>query len=369
MLRRTARQLLARLRAAIGAEFRSGEREQLLARLDALERSVGPHAAELERIVERLDEPERRTADLQSVIVRHAAELQRTLGRLDEMERHIARFDTQDRRATVIESSMKFEQRRIDWALCRLENVDAQTQAYHAYRETEQYQAAYMAAEPLVSVSICTMDRADLLMERSLPSLLSQSYRNLQIIVIGDNCIDDTAQRLAALRDSRVHFVNLPERGPYPPPGIDRWCVAGANAGNLALSLFEGEFITHLDDDDRMVPHRIETMLAAARENRADFLWHAFWYEHPDGSWARLGSGRLEHGQVTNGSIFYHRYFARIPWDLYSYRIGEPGDWNRLRKIRMMRARQHYVDEPLLYHHVEHAQRPFVARDGERFLD
>jgi hypothetical protein len=363
MLRRTARQLLARLRAAIGAD------PQLLAHLDALERSVGLHAAELQRIIERLDESEPRTADLQSVIVRHAAELKRTLGRLDEMERHVARFDMHDRRATLFESSMKFEQRRIDWALCRLENVDAQTQAYHAYRETEEYQAAYLAAEPLVSVCIATMDRADLLIERSLASLLTQSYRNLQIIVIGDNCMDDTIQRLAALRDSRVHFVNLPERGPYPPPGVDRWSVAGTNALNHALSLCEGEFITHLDDDDRMVPHRIEAVLAAAREHRADFLWHAFWYEHPDGSWARLGSGRLEHGQVTTGSIFYHRYFARIPWDVYAYRAGEPGDWNRLRKIRLMRARLHYVDEPLLYHHVERAQRPFVARDGERFLD
>src|SRR5205085_1189814 len=149
----------------------------------------------------------------------------------------------------------------------------------------------------------------------------------------------DTMQRLAALGDSRIQFVNLPERGPYPRPGTDRWCVAGTNAGNLALSLCEGQFITHLDDDDRMVPHRIETLVAAARRDRADFLWHSFWYEHRGGTWTRVGKEPLEHGQVTSGSIFYHRYFARLPWDVHAYRMEEPGDWNRIRKIRLLRPR------------------------------
>jgi|NGEPerStandDraft_6_1074524.scaffolds.fasta_scaffold02801_5 glycosyltransferase involved in cell wall biosynthesis len=141
------------------------------------------------------------------------------------------------------------------------------------------------------------------------------------------------------------------------------------NAMNHALSLCEGQFITHLDDDDRMAPHRIETMLAAALQDRADFLWHSFMYENPDGTWKRLGNGRLELGQITTGSIFYHRYFARFPFDLRAYRLAEPGDWNRVRKIRVLRPRLRYVDEPLLYHYVEQSQPTFVPRDGERFLE
>jgi hypothetical protein len=110
-------------------------------------------------------------------------------------------------------------------------------------------------------------------------------------------------------------------------------------------------------------------MVAAALEDQADFLWHSFWYENRDGTWRRLGNGRLEYGQITTGSIFYHRYFARFPWDVHAYRLGEPGDWNRVRKIRLMRAHLRYVDEPLLYHHAEQSQPAFVARDGERFLE
>jgi hypothetical protein len=45
------------------------------------------------------------------------------------------------------------------------------------------------------------------------------------------------------------------------------------------------------------------------------------------------------------------------------------GDWNRLRKIKLLRPRIHYVDEPLVYHYAEQSQGSFTARDGERFLE
>jgi Rhamnan synthesis protein F/Glycosyl transferase family 2 len=274
-----------------------------------------------------------------------------------------------ENRAATIESALEMETGRIDWALGSIEGVTAQIGAYHAYRETEQYRAAYTSTTPLVSVCVATMDRASLLLERSIASIRAQSYRNLQIVVVGDNCTDDTALRLAALSDSRIQFANLPERGPYPRPGIDRWHVAGSNAMNHALSLCEGQFLTHLDDDDAMVPHRIETLIAEALQHQADFLWHAFWYENRDGTWMRLGNGRFQLAQVSTGSIFYHRYFAQFPWDVRAYRLREPGDWNRLRKIKLLRPRMRFVDEPLLYHHIEQSQATFVAQDGERFLE
>jgi hypothetical protein len=83
----------------------------------------------------------------------------------------------------------------------------------------------------------------------------------------------------------------------------------------------------------------------------------------------RLGNGRFELAQVSTGSIFYHRYFARFHWDVLAYRLSEPGDWNRLRKIKLLRPRLRFVDEPLLYHHAEQSQSAFIARDGERFLE
>jgi glycosyltransferase involved in cell wall biosynthesis len=257
---------------------------------------------------------------------------------------------------------------RLDWALNQLDGVPTLTEQYHAYRAKPAYQEVFEVDTPLVSVCVATMDRAEVLVERAVASILCQSYRHLEVIVVGDDCRDDTAQRLSRLGDDRITFVDLPQRGPYPPPGTDRWRVAGTVPMNHALSLARGHFVTHLDDDDAMTPERIETLVAAALEDRADFLWHDFWLETSTGSWRRVGGAVLKSGDVTTGSVFYHRFFARIPWSIEAFRSAEPGDWNRFRKIKALAPRTRYVPEALLYHHREKDQ-AFVERPGERYLE
>jgi hypothetical protein len=280
-----------------------------------------------------------------------------------------ARLDHVARQASVLEARLSIETDRMVWALTGMETAGRWIGDYHAFRASDAYRRVYRMEYPMVSICIATMNRAPLLIDRAIRSVLAQTYGHLQIVVVGDHCTDDTAKRLHDLNDARITFVNLPERGPYPEPGPDRWCVAGSNAMNRALSMCTGDFITHLDDDDAMTPERIETLVKAALRTRADFLWHAFWNERSDGSWGKIGNGALELAQVSTGSIFYHRYFSRVQWDVRAYWIGEPGDWNRIKKIRLMRPRLHFIETPLLYHHAEQSQSAFVAQDGETFLE
>jgi glycosyltransferase involved in cell wall biosynthesis len=205
-------------------------------------------------------------------------------------------------------------------------------------RSTDEYRAAYADPAPLVSVCVGTYNRAKLLTERALPSLLAQTYRNLEIIVVGDACTDDTAERVAALNDPRIRFVNLPKRGDYPDDPQLRWMVAGTATVNHALTLANGEFITHLDDDDAHHPCRIEALHDKIRRHRADLVFHPFLCEADDGSWITRPA-RFSFTHVSTGSIFYHRWFKRIPWDMLAYRYGEPGDWNRLRKFKYLGAK------------------------------
>jgi hypothetical protein len=271
-------------------------------------------------------------------------------------------------RVLDLERALRYERTRIDYALAMGEGIVDTIESFQATRAKADYVRAFTDPTPLVSVCVGTMNRAELLTERCLRSLREQTYRNLQIVVVGDHCTDDTERRVADLRDDRIVFVNLPRRGPYPPPGRDRWRVAGTNSMNEALTRCEGAFVTHLDDDDRAVPERVETLLRAAQQHRADLCWHTFWSEQAGGTWKLLGNGVFEVNQITTGSIFYHRALARIPWDVYAYRVGEPGDWNRLRKIRILRPYLHFVDTPLMYHYREQNQAPFEAQDGETFL-
>jgi hypothetical protein len=209
---------------------------------------------------------------------------------------------------------------------------------------------------PRVSICVATWNRSKLLTQRCLPSLLRQTYKHLEIVVVGDQCTDDTAPRIAALKDPRIRFVNLPQRGQYPEEKRRRWMVAGTVPMNHALSLCTGDFITHLDDDDEHEPERVEKLIAFARENDLDFVWHPFWYEHAPGSWEIRPCEELRGGQVTTSSIFYRRWLARIPWDINAHMLGEPGDWNRLRKFVYLGVKAKRFPEPLLRHHAEQSQ-------------
>lgn len=324
---------------------------------------------QIDNLFGRLAESEKRIRELTRLLDERTQRVERLQAQSSDLSRRLQ--ESEARTADIVESlrsEAASDSLRLEWALARTEGLLPEIEAFEAERTTAAYRAAFDAVRPLVSVVIATMNRADLLTSRTIPSVLEQTYGNLEIVVVGDHCTDDTGERIAALGDARIRFENLAERGPYPPPGPDRWYVAGAHAMNKALSICRGDFITHLDDDDRMVPEKIATMLEVAQRDQADFLWHPFWHEYKPNTWRVLGNGALVCGQVTTGSIFYHRYFARFPWDVRAYRIQEPGDWNRIRKIKMLRPKLRFVPEVLMYHHSEHAQQAFEAQPGERFL-
>lgn len=258
---------------------------------------------------------------------------------------------------------------RLEYALGEIDGLGAEYDRFQLARRSDDYQSVYEQDEPLVTVCVTTMDRADLLVDRCLQSITAQSYQRLQIVVVGDHCTDDTEERVAALGDPRIEFANLPVRGPYPKPGYDRWLVAGTSPAIESLNRARGHFITHLDEDDRYEPNRIELLVQEAKEHRADFLWHPFWWEGHDGNWIRLGSPTLQLGQTGTSMIFYHQYFKRVGWNPDAFRTQEPGDWNRIRRIRHLRPNLHYVDEVLTWHHALPLREPFERQAGEEFRD
>lgn len=220
-------------------------------------------------------------------------------------------------------------------------------------RKTSEYLRIFEKPEPLVSVCVGTYNRADLVVNRCIRSVLDQEYTNLELIVVGDYCTDHTAEKIAAINDPRLTFINLPERGRYPENPSWRWMVAGTATVNHALMMARGDFITHLDDDDRYSTDRLGRLVRFAQEYKADLVWHPFWTEISPGKWKRNDALRLAGGHVTTSAIFYHRWFARIPWDIEAYRYNEPGDFNRLRKLKYLGINACRYPDPLLWHYKE----------------
>jgi glycosyltransferase involved in cell wall biosynthesis len=211
-------------------------------------------------------------------------------------------------------------------------------------------------AHPLVTVIVATYNRSRLLTKRCIPSILGQTYDNLEVLVVGDRCTDDTEELVSQIKDPRLKFYNLPERGPYPSDPLRRWMVAGIAPQNKALSLAQGDFITHLDDDDEYMPDRLEKLVTFAIDNQCDFVWHPFWWEQDNGKWVIKQAMEIALGEITTGGILYRGWFKNVPGKMDSYRLMEPADWNRCRRIKYIGPVAMRYPEPLLRHYRERNQ-------------
>ena len=211
--------------------------------------------------------------------------------------------------------------------------------------------------KPLVSICIRTYNRSALLMERALPSALKQTYPHFEVIVVGDCCTDDTEQQMAQVRDSRVTFVNLPQRTRYPSNPERRYPVIGMAPFNKALSMTTGDFVTHLDDDDEFFPERLERLIPYMRERDLDFAWHPFWQEDPSGRWRLNRAREFRFGHLTTSSVLYRSWFKRVELTMSASRLMEIGDWHVYRKIRYIGAATGRYPEPLIRHYRERASR------------
>jgi hypothetical protein len=63
------------------------------------------------------------------------------------------------------------------------------------------------------------------------------------------------------------------------------WIVAGTTAVNYTLKLANGDFITHLDDDDKHLPERIGKLVQFIQKTHADLVCHPFWRETFTRNW------------------------------------------------------------------------------------
>jgi hypothetical protein len=154
----------------------------------------------------------------------------------------------------------------------------------HDLRRSDEYRLADEEADPLVSVIMPTYDRADLLLERSIPSVLAQTHQNFEIVVVGDSAPAAVGEALASFGDPRIRYYNSSIRGPYPALPEHAWMVVGTPPYNRAMAEARGRWLAPLDDDDSFTPDHIELLLAAARERRLELVYGRLRCRYPDGT-------------------------------------------------------------------------------------
>ncbi len=110
--------------------------------------------------------------------------------------------------------------------------------------------------ENLVSTIVPVYNRPTLLL-RAVESVLQQTHRAFEIIIVDDGSTDRTSEVARSLRDQHpdcITFIQIDNSGPG----------AAREAGRQAA---RGEFIQYLDSDDRLLPDKFKSQIQTLRSH------------------------------------------------------------------------------------------------------
>ncbi|MES1202422.1 MAG: glycosyltransferase, partial [Pseudomonadota bacterium] len=230
-------------------------------------------------------------------------------------------------------------------------------------------------AEPLVSVVVPAYRHAPYI-EACLNSILGQTYRRLELILVDDASPDatfDIAQDVLARHGGRFERIALRRNH------FNRGAHASLNRG---LGLAAGDFISFMNSDDAYAPTRVETLVDALTAENRGFAFsrvqtvdvhgapaftealchHVYWRPEimrrrmPSLSWAMLGHQLT----ASTGNIFMRRDLAERVGPFASLRYCH--DWDYVLRACFY-DEPVYVPEPLYQYRV-HGENSFRALSG-----
>lgn len=120
---------------------------------------------------------------------------------------------------------------------------------------------ASMSAPPTVSVIIATYNRSEVL-RYAITSVLAQSFRDFELIVVGDCCTDDSETVVRSFDDTRVSWCNLEQNNGNQ---------FGPN--NRGLELARGRYIAFLGHDDLWHHDHLAVLVRAIETHQADLVF------------------------------------------------------------------------------------------------
>ena len=126
---------------------------------------------------------------------------------------------------------------------------------------------------PKISIITPTYNRAQILRDRAIPSVLGQTYSNFEFIIVDDGSTDETRNVIESAGDPRIKYHRTSRsRFRYPNKAVYHWFAGPVVALNAGLSLVTGDWIARIDDDDEWTPDHLECLLKFATSSDFEFV-------------------------------------------------------------------------------------------------
>ncbi len=103
---------------------------------------------------------------------------------------------------------------------------------------------------------------AEIFLSDCIKSILNQTYKNLEIILVNDGSTDNSLEIIKKFQDPRIKIIN---------DGLNKGLIFRLNQ---MVEISNGEFFVRMDADDIMFPDRIENQLKVFKTNSDIDLVH-----------------------------------------------------------------------------------------------
>lgn len=138
--------------------------------------------------------------------------------------------------------------------------------------------------QPLVSVVIPFYSGLNWL-EEAIESVLRQTYKNIEIIVINDGSKENVFE-IVHKYGSYVRLINQENRGP-------------ASARNEGIKMASGKYIAFLDSDDLWLPEKLSKQIAFMESSK--YIWSQHSYEY---FWDSKNKKKIINTGIYSGNVY-----------------------------------------------------------------
>lgn len=208
-----------------------------------------------------------------------------------------------------------------------------------------------MICGPLISI-IVPVYNVEPYLRKCLDSIVNQSYKNLDIIIIDDGSTDGGGGICDEYKanDGRIRVVHQKNSGL-------------SAARNVGLDIARGEYVQFVDSDDWIEDTTCETILSIAIEKKADIVCFGYNELFPSGvvkNWSVDSSGEIEKVEILRelatetGSIrdyVWNKLFAKRLFDDIRFPIGRCYEDMDVSYRLFHQAENIYVTNTILYHY------------------
>lgn len=199
--------------------------------------------------------------------------------------------------------------------------------------------------DPRVSVIVPAYNCAPYIAS-SISSVLSQTIRDLELIVVDDGSTDATIHEISRFNDPRIVVIRNPSN------------LGVSGATNVGIERARGEYLAALAADDLWLPNKLEMQLAHL-ESSEDLDGSYTWIQHVDADGKRLPtierndlgsdpvSTLLTSRRIKLACTLLMRRSALTRTALLDPRLRTHEDWEYLLRLVLTGARFASVREPL----------------------